>query len=164
MEKTLFVRHIVACVGLTDARYGGLSVAEHVLTRTGNSPLKFAGELIAESRQELMERTTAKPGKAPKRWYELALYRTASDQYVVAIAYRAEWQGEYNHYEAVGVSDIQSAVQVFRNYDPIVHVVGFPPREAYAARQARLLTDLRKRYTAQVTELLNRDEFAEVIS
>ena len=49
-------------------------------------------------------------------------------------------------------------------YDPIAHVVGFPPSEAFAERQARLLTDLQKRYAAQVTELLNREEFAEVIS
>lgn len=136
-------------------------MATHILPRTGNAPLKFEGELIAESRPT---QDPDKPGKDPKRWHELALFRTAGGQYVVSISYRADWKGEHDHHHAEVVPDVPNAVRIIREYDPLAHVMGYPPGEQYAPKQARLLAEIRQRYEAQVSELLGRDEFAEVVA
>ena len=132
----------------------------HILQRTGNTSLKFDGEVIAESKPEPR---SGKKGKDPQRWHELAIYRTSGGKFVLAITYRVEWKGEQNHYFATRLPDVPSVVAAIRNCDPVAHVIGFPPGEMYAERQQRLLAEIRQRFDAQVGELLNRDEFAEVI-
>jgi hypothetical protein len=135
-------------------------VATHILQRTGNTSLKFDGEIVAESRPAL---GSGKKGKDPQRWHELVIYKTAGGKFVLAISYRAEWKGEQSHYSADILPDVASVIAAIRKYDPVSHVRGFPPGEVYAERQQRLLAEIRQRFDAQVGELLNRDEFAEVI-
>jgi hypothetical protein len=138
----------------------GPIVSSHILQRTGNASLKFDGELIAESKPET---GSGKKARDSKRWHEFAIYRTTAGKLVLAITYRAEWQGEHSHYSAEVFPDVPSVVAAIRKYDPISHVRGYPPGEAYAEKQQRLLAEIRERYNAQVGELLNREEFAEVI-
>lgn len=133
----------------------------HTIPRTGNAPLKFEGELIAKS---VPTPDSGKKGKEPKRWHELTLFCTLTGKYVLAISYRVEWKGEHDHHYAEVLPDIPSAVRAIQGYDPVAHVIGYPPSEQYAEKQARLLNELRQTFAVQVSELLNRDEFAEVVS
>lgn len=119
----------------------------HILQRTGNTSLKFDGEVVAESRPEPQ---SGKKGKDPQRWHELTIYRTSGGKFVLAITYRAEWKGEQSHYSAEIIPDVPSVVAAIRKYDPIAHVRGFPPGEMYAERQQRLLAEIRQRFDAQV--------------
>ena len=84
-------------------------------------------------------------------------------KFIVAISYPVEWEGENSYYHAEVVPDVSSAVKLIREYDPVAHVISYPPGERYADKQARLLAELRQRYASQVSELLNRDEFAEAV-
>jgi hypothetical protein len=135
-------------------------MSTHILQRTGNTSLKFDGELIADSRPAP---ASGKKGKDSKRWHELAIYKTTSGKFVLAVTYRSEWKGEQSHYSAEILTDVASVVAAIREYDPVLYVQGFPPGEAYAERQKRLLAEIRQRFDAQVGELLNRDQFAEVV-
>jgi len=49
----------------------------------------------------------------------------------------------------------------FSAHSPANDVRGYPPGDAYAERQARLVADVQERYLAQVSEVLSADEFAE---
>lgn len=120
----------------------------HKLPRTGNAPLAFDGDLIAESKGRFFE------GCEQNRGHNLSLYRTEGGQYVIAIHYWTQWQGEGDHHEAL-VVDRDSVAEELQVYDPCAHVQGFPPIEAYAKRQANLLSWIRRRYEAQVSELLD---------
>ena len=132
----------------------------HCLTRTGNTPLKFQGQLIARSRPA---RDEGKKAKDLPRWNEVALYRTKAGQWVVAISYCTEWRGEHGRHLAVVVPDLAAVVKTMQEYDPVAHLSGFPPGEHFEARQRRVEEDLRHQYAALVTEVLNREEFAEII-
>lgn len=136
-------------------------MATHTIPRTGNAPLKFDGELVAMS---VPAAELEKKGKDAKRWHELSLFRTSTGKYVLVISYRVEWKGEFDHYYAEVIPDIQSTIRAIQVYDPVAHVIGYPPGQQYAEKQARLLTELRQRFATQVSELLGRDEFAEVVS
>lgn len=125
------------------------------LKRTGKAPLRFTGELIKESDGG---------SRDANRWHELAVYRTAKGKYVVRIAYRTRWQGELDRDTAEIVAKPNEVAAALEEYDPCSPVGGYPAGEAYADRQARLMNDIRRRYDAQVSELLaSSPEFAEVV-
>jgi hypothetical protein len=70
------------------------------LTRSGDAPLQFAGELVAEADSR------ARNGPGQSRWFTLQIYRTECDQWVAAIGYRTQWQSEveqdFVHWSADG--------------------------------------------------------------
>jgi hypothetical protein len=129
-----------------------------VLPRTGQAPLTFTGELLAESDGERVA------GKEANRWHELAVYRTAGGKYILRIAYRTRWEGELSHDEAEVVAAPEGVGATLRGYNPTGPVQGFPVGDVYAERQGRLLADVRRRYNAQVSEVLESDPaFAEEV-
>jgi hypothetical protein len=135
------------------------------LPRSGDAPLTFLGELLAESDG------SGQCGRTNNRWYELEIYRVAGERcgagdYVVSIGYRTRWQGELDHFQAESCDSPAEVRAALREYDLVAHVGGYPPGEQYADRQARLLADLRTRYAAQVSAILGDagDEFAEDVS
>ena len=105
-------------------------MAEIRLQRTGDAPLRFDGELVGDSDGQ------RQAGRDRNRWHDLAVYRLKDGQYVVAIAYRTQWQGELDHHEAAVVSTAKDIVEVLREYDPCGHLGGFPAGPQYAERQA----------------------------
>ena len=132
-------------------------MSEYSLPRSGNSPLAFDGELIAESDGQRQF------GKEHNRYHEIAVYRTDGGKYVVAIRYHTHWQGEAHHDFAIAVDTASEAADEFRNHEPTSHVGGYPVADNYAEKQQRLLADIRARYDAQVSEILSGEEFAERI-
>lgn len=132
--------------------------SEHTLPRTGQSPLRFQGVLLAECGGKWHA------GQERNRWHNLAVYRTAGNQYVVAVGYRSCWQGELEHDTAEVVAEPKSVKVVLQEYQPGAHVLGFPDQEAYRDKQARLLADIRRRYESRVGAILDAPEFAECVA
>jgi hypothetical protein len=124
------------------------------LNRTGDAPLRFDGEEVASSDGQ------RQGGRDRNRWHDLAVYRVADDRYVVAIAYRTQWQGELDHHAAVIVATAAEVAQVLRDHDPCGHLAGYPAGPQYADRQVALARDVRSRYETQVSDVLDADEFA----
>lgn len=118
------------------------------LTRTGDRPLRFTGEEVAEatSRQD--------QGACQTRYYELALYRTDSDRYVLAIGYRSHWEGELPDDRAYIEDSIAGIVETLRSTTPELPLLALPPGEAYADKRAHIEQSVRRCYEQAVTELL----------
>lgn len=130
---------------------------KYKLTRTGNAPLVFDGEIIAESNGRVAS------GKEQNRWHDLRLYRTTGGNYVLEIAYISQWEGELGTSVAIQVSK-ESVLEELQMHDPIEYLQGFPRHEQYAEKQANLERWIVARYRAQVSDLLeNVEELFETI-
>lgn len=126
------------------------------LTRTGQPPLEFEGETLAEIPGRLHDNQAL-------RWHDVAVHRTAAGQLVVEIAYRTQWRGENGHAQAEPVNDQAAVARVLQAYDPTAHVGGFPNRPEYADRQRNLLGYIAARYQSQVTAILEELGISERI-
>lgn len=120
----------------------------YVLARPGDAPLRFTGEVIAESEGRMRD------GSGRHRWHDIRLYRTRGDGFVLEIEYHTRWQGEEGHRHVEPLSDASAVVEALRSYDPLAYVRGYPPGEAHREKQRRLEFDLRAYYEAQVGEML----------
>lgn len=120
---------------------------QYRLERTGERWLVFEGELIAQSDGQWAA------GKEQNRWHDLRLYRTAGGRYVVHVIYRTKWEGELD-YSWAEIATVDEFADVLRSYEPAINVQGFPDRPQYTTRQAALLAWIRRRYGAQVVDLL----------
>jgi len=119
------------------------------LTRTGQPPLDFTGELVAESDGRFAG------DREQNRWHVLRLYKTQGGQYVLDITYRTNWVGEVSHYWAEIVEpNPDYLTTLLAGIDPCEHLAGFPDRPELAHRQAKLETWLRRRFETQVSELI----------
>lgn len=129
----------------------------YTLRRTGERPLRFQGERIAEAGG------SHQFGRDQNRWHDIAVYLTSGGKFVVHVEYCTRWQGEADH-SHVEICDQPDAVAaVLRNYNPLELVAGFPADDRYAERQARLFRDIRLRYDSLVSEVLRDERFAETI-
>ena len=122
-------------------------MADYTLPRTGDRPLAFRGELLAESDGEVTD------GQHNNRYHALALYRTASGRLVAHVAYHTEWVGEQESstvYVADTPADLADAL---KSHNPCSTLVGMP--RGMEARQASRDEWVRSRYLAQVGEVLS---------
>ena len=106
------------------------------LARHGMPPLKFTGELLAESSSKSHQ------GPCQARWHELALYRTSGGKLIAAICFR---QGETRR-ETVFVCETESALvddlqHLLDTYDPHHGWEGHPPGAMDAERKNRLIAE-----------------------
>jgi DNA topoisomerase IB len=135
------------------------------LPRSGQQPLVFTGEGLAESLGDLCE------GQEQSRWHNIKVYRTTGGKYVLAIQYRTRWtksKHEENNEVARDVAEVlpNSGALTSRllGYDACAAVVGFPPLPSFQHKQERLLASVRDRFAAQVSDVLScSEEFAEVV-
>lgn len=133
---------------------------EYVLSRSGDAPLRFIGQLVASSNSQ--QPTTKRDLPLERRWHVLTLYQTRSGQYVGHIAYRTTWAGETEDSLAcVGV--LPEVADWFRDHDPMESVEGYPPGAGFAARQERLLSAIEAGYDAALSKLLAEAGFTETI-
>lgn len=129
---------------------------QYVLTRTGKPPVRFDGELIAESEGRLVG------SRDQTRYHDLRVYRTAAGRWVGQVEYHTRWEGEQGR-TTVYVCDTPSSLAESLTDHPLPEAVGYPEGEAYAEKQRRLLADLRARLDAQISEVLDDDVFAEQV-
>lgn len=116
-----------------------------VLPRTGDRPLAFDGDRLAEASSRQTDAT---------RWHELELHRTAGGYYVVGIFYRTQWQGETEYNQALMCETPDAVLQAIRSVDPIAHLIGFPPGAQFESRQKRLERELVQGYRAASSKIL----------
>lgn len=122
---------------------------EYVLKRTGDRPLKFNGELVAEVGGKWHA------GAEQNRWYEIRVYRTAGGKYVVEVAYETMWQGEDSYHYARVCNTIRDVLEEIEFFDPLEYLLGYPPHPQFAVKQARLEQSLRQRWSVLVGEILS---------
>ncbi|WP_447978134.1 hypothetical protein [Candidatus Nitrospira bockiana] len=131
-------------------------MTSYKLPRTGQAPLAFEGEELARSDGRWAN------GVEQNRWHTLAVYRTDGGNYVLAIHYRTQWQGEQHDDRAIVLGqDAHRLAEELERYDPTTVVQGFPPGSQYAEKQRRLLESIERRYRQQVSELLSKVPGAE---
>lgn len=132
-------------------------MAQIKLSRTGEAPLAFEGELLAEASGRQVH------GKERNRWHEVAAYRTAGGKYVLGITYRSCWEGERDHHGAVVEDGIEGVAEHLRSTVPTLHIEGYrtilarvpDDRESpYRARQAALEAQLTEDWSHLVAEVL----------
>jgi hypothetical protein len=129
---------------------------KHTLTRTGNRPLTFEGELVAHESTQIVN------GKDHSRWHEITLYRATSGKFVIHVAYRTQWQGELDYEDVETCLGIDGATDWLRyEYDPCEHLVGYPEGSQFWTKQAKLMDDLTERYRNAVSNILK--DFPEEI-
>ena len=127
------------------------------LSRTGDAPLAFVGVELAR------EEGLWYGGQQQNRWHELALYQTNAGKFVLAIAYRTQWQGEDQYDEVFVHERMRDIVLTLQHYDPLTRLIGFPARPEYRDRQEKLRYSVRVRFHSQVSALLRDVEGAEEI-
>lgn len=126
------------------------------LPRTGDRPVRFTGEEVATATSRQSN------GPCQSRWYELALYRTDSGRYVLAIGYRSQWEGELPE-DRVYVEDSAAAVAAqLQGAIPELPLLAFPPGAQYEEKRAYVAERLRRCYDAAVGELLQHVEAEDV--
>lgn len=118
------------------------------LERTGDRPLAFEGELLAEA----STRTT--DGFGSSRWHEMAVYRTHGGRIVLAVTWRTRWQGELDHHDVWILDTADEVADALKGYAPTMYLMGFPPGRQFSEKQARLERDLTARYESAVSEVL----------
>lgn len=131
-------------------------MTDYRLRRSGQAPLRFAGELLYERDS----RRAGAGGQERNRWHAVRIYRTDAMAYVVQVAYRSTWQGEQDHDEVTVLDSAAELGRVLESYDPCAYLLGFPPGEQYEERRQRIEAILRADWGAIVGEILDRDEFA----
>lgn len=125
----------------------------YTLSRDGQRPVQFSGEMLAEELGHHNEY---------QRYYNLALYQAENRRYVVEWHYCSQWTGEQNHYAAETYATMDAAIAALEAFDPTAWVEGFRhliaqgvagAAEHYVPRQAQLERQIRERYQAQVSAL-----------
>lgn len=120
------------------------------LTRTGDRPLQFTGEIIAEAGGRLHA------GQEQNRWHEIRVYRTVGGKYVLAVEYCTCWQGEDGHHHSSVHDTTADVAEEIKYHDPLVHLLGYPPHPQFAEKQARLEDSLRQRWGVLLSDILGK--------
>jgi hypothetical protein len=118
---------------------GGLIVSEAekiIVLRTGQPPLRFAGELAAEASSKEHQ------GPLQNRWHEIAVYRTAGGKLVASVVFRTIWQGEHDaHWARLAERDKALIDDLQNDYDPTAGWTGHPTGAMDAERKNALLRE-----------------------
>ena len=128
-----------------------------ILPRTGQAPLRIAGDKIA-SADGAARRPRAEP-LARDRHLRPRRRLRGSDSLPHEMAGRV-----FYHDLAEVVQQGGDVARVLAEYDPLAHLGGFPSGPAYAERQAKLEAEVRAVYEALVSEVLADDRFAVDVS
>lgn len=121
----------------------------HVIAmRTGDVPLQFEGDLIAEASSHWMD------GRENSRWHELHLFRTTAGTYVLEIAFRSLWQGEPSLNSAFICQDAAAVREAITSYEPVPAGVGYKDMEVHFFQQSRLAGRLACQFQTAVSILI----------
>lgn len=156
------------------------------LPRTGNTPVRFRGRLLAEVVDA--PPPYAKARTDTRRWFELRLFEHEDGRYIVAIGFRTGMETELPADDVFVCDDDQDVLDLLaplpgdegdvdprqaecrQRYDPVGRVEGFPelrashPKaERYRERTRRLKARIREDFDRRVGILLALADFSEEI-
>lgn len=121
------------------------------LLRSGDAPLKFAGDKIAEA--------GGRTSRSENRWHSVAVYRDRdTSQYIAHLRYQSQWDNEREYHAAAVCREPSEVASFFRGYDPLSRFVG--PPEDHPKRRL-IEAEVRSQYEEAVSAVLGRDEFTE---
>ena len=84
------------------------------LERSGKRPLCFVGALVDESSSRILD------GRENDRWFDIQLYRTDDERFVVTVTYDSQCQDEERNVQVRRFKSIQSVAEFLRDwYDPL---------------------------------------------
>jgi hypothetical protein len=134
------------------------------LTRSGNSPVKFTGRLIAE---EIDVPAEPRAGKTDcRRWHFIHLYETKTGKLILYIHFLTAFPGETQQHTVFvcdTMQDVQDHLIGDEGYDPCQYLEGFPDIPKFEKHQSvledRIVTD----FDSRVGRLLSKTGVAEVI-
>lgn len=141
----------------------------HIVKRSGTSPLKFVGVLIAESKgntqspSRIVARKLQAADNNPLRWHDISVYRTDGNKYVVCVNFHTRWKGETNFDEASVLANAEEVRTYLSSYDCWSYVQGWPPQPQFKERQERLRLDICTKFNEQVSDVLSAEEFMEIV-
>jgi len=118
------------------------------IPRSGDAPLRFAGERIAAATSH---RTS---GYRESRWHELAIYRAVSGDLVGHVRFVSRRDGEDGRDTAEPHGTDDAIIAWLREYDPCDDYYGFPEGPQYESKQERLDSEIRAGYEGAVGEAL----------
>lgn len=124
--------------------------SSHTLSRTGDRPLTFSGELLSEADSQTHQ------GPCQNRWWELALYRSESGKFVAHIHYKTQWQGEHNTDTVLHADDAADLAAQIKAHNFLGGCYGFP--RGHDDRQTQLINSLTACWQKAVGELLSVTE------
>jgi hypothetical protein len=126
------------------------------IERTGQRPLEFEGEQLAEVS------TRNHAGKERNRWHEITVWKTKSGKFVAAVSYHTQWEGEAGYDDALVFESLDQVATLLEEYIfPNIGAIGFPAMPTYADRQARLMEELEQAFKHAAGRLLNELGVAE---
>ncbi|MBW7865057.1 MAG: hypothetical protein H3C30_11685 [Candidatus Hydrogenedentes bacterium] len=125
----------------------------YVIKRTGNAPLVFRGELLAE------QNGARHCGKDQNRYHNLRVYRTEGGNHVGEIEFLTWWEGESDYHEAGEATDLGL---FFLGYSPGYALMrsSKSPQQTEPFWEAE--GEITFRYEYQVGELLADHTVAEI--
>lgn len=115
------------------------------LQRTGNRPLSFLGELVAETTTQ----TSSGPGES--RWWEIALYHADNKKLILSIGYRTRWQSERARDDVIVVESAEEMTDMVRAHDWATGIYGY---DRHPEKQERLMRTLGACWAEGMTEVL----------
>jgi hypothetical protein len=129
------------------------------LTRTGQAPIRFEGELVAEASSRSHE-----GGPLQNRWHEIEIFLTECGRVLAHVEFCSRHQGEFHHHTVVDVLSPRplSLSSWLQSYDYRTGWQGYPSGEHYAERQARIEQAIGDGYRRAVSEVLA--EFPEELA
>lgn len=129
---------------------------EVLIRRTGDAPLQIIGYGLAAQATSHTQQ-----GTRSSRWHELELWShderlTGPEQrHCIVVRYRTQWQGELGHHWAQLVLR-RDVAATLRAYDPLEHVLGYPPGEQFRARDERMRREIVAGWEHAVSDLLEQ--------
>lgn len=119
-----------------------------VFRRSGDRPLEFDGEVLAE-----VSTHSATRNEPAGRWYEARIARTAGGQYAAEVSYRTQWDNEDDVDDAYYGDEVEVMCWL-QAYSPTAPVLGYPPGKQFDERRDRLMEVCHARWRTALTELL----------
>lgn len=136
-----------------------------VIKRTGQLPLQFVGNLVAEVESSTGTSRNGGDAPDPDRWHRLQLYRAESDaSYVLAIEYRSNWRNEFPRSDCIQFTSPDDLAKALDEFNPLAGVVGFPTHAKYTLQQQRLMRRVSESFYAALDTLLAEAEIAVSLS
>ncbi len=125
------------------------------LTRTGTTPIRFEGELLAEHTT-----TTDNPKNKRDRRFHLATYRTNDARYVAYVHFQTTWETEVDHHWAEVFRSPADLAECLSTREPIPLGVGYPADKAFVEKHNHLMDVLNAQYQSSVSAVLVPEVFA----
>lgn len=120
--------------------------------RTGKAPLSFHGELLG-----------AGYAAVDRRSYSVRVYETAAREVVLAATYESGWVREpVLHWAAHSASTLELHREMSA-WDIVPAGVGYPVGDRYAAKQDRLVSELKAAFAVAVSRAFKESGLFEEI-